>query len=246
MFITKWQTDQGLWQSALTLVRNQHYTDAAEVMKAIAVQTVQSIGGTISYQAFPTPKKQLQEEEVLYMQALSREIAQLAENRKKDKVAELTTEYLDRFVHLFAETERDADYLHKELLKGLIEIKLTKSKEKHYTLVKYVTTVDQLTLPKVVSVESDKENYVTPSEAAQIGGVSDQTIRRWCEKGKFPEAFKTDGGHWRIPKKYFKMSLQQSQRADAFMKKVDEETRKQLGGDVDEFDLDLDLDLDYS
>lgn len=240
MFITKWQTDQGLWQSALTLVRSRHYTDAAEVMKAIAVQTVQSIGGTISSQAFPTPKKQLEEEEVLYMQALSKEIAQLAEERKKDKVAELTTEYLDRFVHLFAETERDADYLHRELLKGLIEIKLTKAKEKHFTLVRPIKTLDKSTLSKIVSVESENTGYVTPSEAAEIGGVSDQTIRRWCEKGKFPEAFKTDGGHWRIPKKHFNMSLQQSRTADAFMKNIDEETREQFGGDVDEFDLDLD------
>ncbi|TYS17719.1 helix-turn-helix domain-containing protein [Rossellomorea vietnamensis] len=239
MFITKWQTDQGLWQSALTLVRSRHYTDAAEVIKAIAAQTVQSIGGTISFQSFPTPTKKLEEEEVLYMQALSKEIAQLAEERKKDKVAELTTEYLDRFVHLLSETKRDSDYLHRELLKGLIEFKLT-SQEKHFKLVKTVKTFDKSTLPKTVSVEFEKAGYVTPSEAAVIGGVSDQTIRRWCEKGKFPEAFKTDGGHWRIPQKYFKMSIEQAREADAFMKKADEETRDQLGGDVDEFDLDLD------
>ncbi|KQU24047.1 hypothetical protein ASG65_19115 [Bacillus sp. Leaf13] len=240
MYVTKWQTDEGLWKSALTLVKGQHYTDAFEVMKAIAVQTVQSVGGNISFGGFPTPQKKLEEKEILYMQSLSKEISQLVKQREKEKVAELTTEYLDSFVHLLSESKRESDDLHKQLLKGLIEQKLKELPDKRYIVVKPGN--HEGAILRGLAVESEKVEYVTSSEAAEMGGVSDQTIRRWCEKGKFPEAFKTDGGHWRIPQKYFKMTLQEARKADAFMKQVDEDTRDQLGGDVDEFDLDLDLD----
>ncbi|MEM5018639.1 helix-turn-helix domain-containing protein [Metabacillus indicus] len=237
MFITRWQTDQGLWQSALTLVRGQHHRDAFEVMKAIAVQTVQSVGGNISFGAFPAPQKQLDEKEILYMQSLSNEIAQSVKKREKDKAAELTAEYLERFVHLLSETDREADDLHKELLKGFIEYRLTEPPGKRYIKISTFKTPAEL---RVAPVKLERVDCITSREAAEIGGVSDQTIRRWCERGKFPEAFKTDGGHWRIPKKYFKMSLQEARKADAKMKQADEDTRRELGGNLDEFDLDLD------
>ena len=35
--------------------------------------------------------------------------------------------------------------------------------------------------------------------AADCFSKDTKTIRRWCEKGHFPGAFKTAGGHWRIP-----------------------------------------------
>ncbi|MCG1023851.1 helix-turn-helix domain-containing protein [Sutcliffiella horikoshii] len=171
------------------------------------------------------------------MQSLSKEIAQLVEQRKEEEVAELTTEYLDRFVHLLSDTHREADYLHKQLLKSLIEHKF--KEQKRYKVLKGAKIYDRSILGRIAA-ESEKAEYVKSSEAAEIGGVSDQTIRRWCEKGKFPGAFKTDGGHWRIPQKFFKMTLQEARKADSFMKDVDENTREQFGGEVDEFDLDLD------
>ncbi|WP_019413117.1 helix-turn-helix domain-containing protein [Paenisporosarcina sp. TG20] len=239
MYLTKWQTDEGLWNSALTLIKGQHYTDANEVVKAIAVQTVQSIGGTISIDTFPTHHKQLDEKEILYMQSLSREISELVGRRDKNKVAELATDYIDHFIQLLTENHKEADYLHKQLLKGFIKTQLLESHRKHYKFIRggkmYANSIFQ-----GLGVESEKGEFVTSTEAAEIGGVSDQTIRRWCEKGKFPEAFKTEGGHWRIPDKYLKMNLQQVRKANAFMKQLDEDTREQLGGDVDEFDLDLD------
>jgi excisionase family DNA binding protein len=54
---------------------------------------------------------------------------------------------------------------------------------------------------------AEKAEVYSSTEAAEILGVSDQTIRRWCEKRKYPDAYQTDGGHWRIPKKYFKITL---------------------------------------
>lgn len=48
MYQTKWPTDEGLWKSALILAKGQHYPEAFEVMKAIADQALQSIGGAIA------------------------------------------------------------------------------------------------------------------------------------------------------------------------------------------------------
>lgn len=62
----------------------------------------------------------------------------------------------------------------------------------------------------------ESEEVLTSTEAAEIIGVSDQTIRRWCEKGKYPDAFQTEGGHWRIPKKYFKISYEQARKRNSF------------------------------
>ncbi|RKO61733.1 putative site-specific integrase-resolvase [Caldibacillus debilis GB1] len=63
-------------------------------------------------------------------------------------------------------------------------------------------------------------------EAAEIVGVSDQTIRRWCEKGKFPEAKRTESGHWRIPKKYFKISLEDARKRRKFEQRLNEYNAK--------------------
>lgn len=63
-------------------------------------------------------------------------------------------------------------------------------------------------------------------EAAEIVGVSDQTIRRWCEKGKFPEAKRTESGHWRIPKKYFKISLEDARKRKEFEQRLNEYNAK--------------------
>lgn len=35
--------------------------------------------------------------------------------------------------------------------------------------------------------------------AAVVFDKDERTIRRWCERGVFPGAFRTAGGHWRIP-----------------------------------------------
>lgn len=44
-------------------------------------------------------------------------------------------------------------------------------------------------------------HWLDTAEAADVFGVSDKTIRRWCSDGRFPNARKTSGdtGEWRIP-----------------------------------------------
>ncbi|WP_168121793.1 helix-turn-helix domain-containing protein [Paenibacillus sp. HB172176] len=80
--------------------------------------------------------------------------------------------------------------------------------------------------------EQEQMEIYTSSEVAELLGVTDQTIRRWCEKGKYPEAYRTDGGHWRIPKKYFKISLEEAQKRKIFEQKLSDFNAS--NGEVDE------------
>ncbi len=70
--------------------------------------------------------------------------------------------------------------------------------------------------------EVDYANSYSTLEVAEIIGVSDQTIRRWCEKGKYPDAKKTEGNRWRIPKKYFKITLEEARKRKAFEQQLNE------------------------
>ena len=58
---------------------------------------------------------------------------------------------------------------------------------------------------------SEVEKLYKPQEIAELLSVSPRTIKRYCEEGAFPGAFKTKqtrSGHWRIPesglKAYYK------------------------------------------
>lgn len=75
----------------------------------------------------------------------------------------------------------------------------------------------------------------TSTEAAEIIGVTDQTIRRWCEKGKYPDAFQTEGRHWRIPKKYFKIPLEEARKRKAFEQELNEFNAQYGEANEDEF-----------
>ena len=96
----------------------------------------------------------------------------------------------------------------------------------------------QLLAPNFSEVEHSsavKEEVYTSSEVAEIVGVSDQTIRRWCEKGKYPEAQKTRGGHWRIPEKYFRVSLESARQRSSFEKQLNQFNKVQEEVDESEY-----------
>ena len=84
--------------------------------------------------------------------------------------------------------------------------------------------------------EADYTKSYSTLEAAEIVGVSDQTIRRWCEKGKYPEAIKTGGNRWRIPKEYFKIPLEEARKRKAFEHQLNE-FNAQFGEDNDDKSL---------
>ncbi|WP_374043712.1 helix-turn-helix domain-containing protein [uncultured Corynebacterium sp.] len=47
----------------------------------------------------------------------------------------------------------------------------------------------------------NEELWLSPAEAGQQfpGGLSASTVREWCHAGRFPGAFQTPTGRWRIP-----------------------------------------------
>ncbi|WP_071392645.1 helix-turn-helix domain-containing protein [Bacillus tuaregi] len=84
----------------------------------------------------------------------------------------------------------------------------------------------------ITAVPSD---VYTSTEVAEIIGVTDQTIRRWCEKGKYPGAFQTEGRHWRIPKKYFKLTLEEARKRKDFEQELNEFNAQHGEVNEDEF-----------
>ncbi len=78
------------------------------------------------------------------------------------------------------------------------------------------------------------ESY-TSSEAAKILDVSDQTIRRWCERGKYPNAYQTEGGHWRIPRTYFRITLEQAEQREEFEQELNRLNARKGEADESEF-----------
>lgn len=234
MNLKEWRSSEGLWKATLILVQGQHFSEAYEVMKVIAVQALQSISGANVFPAFLIPlNKTLDEKEILAIQSIAYEIDELIQQKETERAADRITEYLGRIIHLFSESQTEAENMYKKVVKALIESKMTNPDSDQFSKISEPAEMYR------VDTEYKNRDYATTSEAAEIGGVSDQTIRRWCEKGKFPGAYQTEGGHWRIPQKLFKVTLQQAREADAWMKKVDEDTRRQLGDDIDEFDIDI-------
>ncbi len=109
---------------------------------------------------------------------------------------DVASDYFYDFIQSLCQLMSDDDYsrVHRKMYRQIFIAQFNSiSHSQYYT----------------VPLESGVDTY-TSSEAAEILNVSDQTIRRWCEKGKFVHAEKTDGGHWRIPKTNFKISLEQA------------------------------------
>lgn len=81
-----------------------------------------------------------------------------------------------------------------------------------------------------------EENKIyTVQEAGEILNLSEQTIQRMCERGKFPGAKQTSSGHWLIPKKLFKVTLEEARKIRDDLKDIREKSLE--AGEEDEFDL---------
>lgn len=129
------------------------------------------------------------EEQIQSLKAFDSAISQALKNGNFDEAGDRYAQYLDALEDIF-EGEEGHELKKKlfgQLLKSSYKAKETSGQVKENAAA-YTTA---------------KRTAYTTSEAAEIINVSDQTIRRMCEKGKFPDAYKTEGGHWRVPAKYF-------------------------------------------
>jgi excisionase family DNA binding protein len=158
-------------------------------------------------------------------------LSELRETEKKMRAAYEYKDYHTTYYYL-------AEYV--EQLSELIEEDSTNIKKKLYASLfvqnqhKPYNKDNHEKLAKLVAVDIDKPFY-KPSEVAEKLGLSDQTIRRMCDQGKFPGAYQTDGGHWRIPQDAFITTREQDERAKEVLHQID--IKNMEVGDVDEFDL---------
>jgi len=58
-------------------------------------------------------------------------------------------------------------------------------------------------------------NFTLKKLALQLG-KSERTVRRWCDRGLVPGAYRTKGGHWRIPKEAVRRFDEIDKNASAF------------------------------
>lgn len=204
--------EEVLWDTVVLLKQQDYLENAKAVFKFLVERT---------FSLLKQPTDFLEESNIDIpsfdqydtFRGLDRQIRLCLKNNQIERANELLIDYIELLSQIIPNV--DAKKMQKQILAQL--------------LTNRFRTVDNHT-NKMFTIE--KNDTFTTSEAANILNVSDQTMRRWCEKGKFPEAYQTDGGHWRIPRKYFKLDLEQTKKRDNFLKKLDKINRQ--AGEVDE------------
>ena len=211
------QEQEKLWASVETL--STINTEQAEaVLKTTVERSLRQMG-------FTTPAisslslKITDAQSVIDLHQIERKVKHHLKNKDRETAYELLIDYL---LQLSEMTDKEPSLIHKKLIASLMANSERNSLSA--SLVKRTTKHRKI-----------ENSFYSPSEAAEKLGLSDQTIRRMCEKGKFVEAYKTDGGHWRIPKENFITTDEQDKRAKAFFDRID--TKNHEAGNVDEFDL---------
>ncbi|HEU5138457.1 MAG TPA: helix-turn-helix domain-containing protein [Bacillales bacterium] len=161
------------------------------------------------------------EDQILSLKAFDSAIGQAVKNGNFEEAGDRYAQYLVALQDILEESEwrKLKKRLFGYLLKTSYEAKSSSGQVKE----------------NAAPYTSAERTAYTSSEAAEIINVSDQTIRRMCEKGKFPDAYKTDGGHWRVPAKYFRLTPEQARKRQENMQPLIEKAKK--GGEIDEFDL---------
>lgn len=172
--------DSLLWDSVLTLLRAREAEQALSVLKKAAEGTFSVIH--VSPDFLDAAKMHVPTlAQVVQLKELDIKIKQSLENGRFDETSRCFVQFAERLDELF-QTSRKPEIemaLYQVILRML-----------------YVHETPNLYI-------HEKKAMYTTSEAAEKLNVSDQTIRRMCENDKFPGAYKTDGGHWRIPSRYF-------------------------------------------
>ncbi|AUD14464.1 MULTISPECIES: helix-turn-helix domain-containing protein [unclassified Planococcus (in: firmicutes)] len=211
------QEQENLWASVETL--STINTEQAEaVLKTTVERSLRQMGFTtpaISSLALKITDPQT----VIELHQIERKIKHQLKNKNREMAYELLIDYLSKLSEM---TDKDPAVIQKKLIASLMA-----------NSAKSPLRASLVNRP--ASHQKTGNSFYSPSEAAEKIGLSDQTIRRMCEKGKFAGAFKTDGGHWRIPKANFITTDEQDKRAKAFFDRID--TKNEEAGNVDEFDL---------
>ncbi|GAB1786102.1 helix-turn-helix domain-containing protein [Priestia megaterium] len=235
-----------LWDVALKLAKNEDYQEVTTVIKQIVHNTLGKLKIQLA-ESLPDHPIILGEDEILYMKKLANLIKHCTQEGNKDELIDLMTEYMDRFAHLLGNSEKEVEYLHKIFIKSFLKSILnSKLHPKFYRPVEamsvptiYTNIASSTAVPHRENL-SLKEDFYSTSEAAEFAGVTDQTIRRWCEENVYPDAFRTPGGRWKIPRKYFKRTAEETINARKFIQNLHNRVSKEVGEEkLDEFDFEL-------
>ncbi|KYD31053.1 MULTISPECIES: helix-turn-helix domain-containing protein [Bacillaceae] len=218
------QEQENLWDS-VQILSQINAEKAKAVFKVTIEKSLQQLGITVP--VFSTIRLSVPSTDRLsQLRQIEKKMREAYAHQEKEKAYEYLVDYIERLSQM---TEDDPLVVRKKLLASLLNERYKRKPKwsaKRYRLSASLAPL----LSKQVAAA-----YYTTSEVAKKLGLSDQTIRRMCEKGKFPGAYKTDGGHWRIPRKIFITTPEQDERAEEALQQID--IKNQKAGYVDEFDL---------
>ncbi|PDM39300.1 MULTISPECIES: helix-turn-helix domain-containing protein [unclassified Geobacillus] len=214
------QEQENLWDS-VQILSQINVEKAKSVFKVTIEKSLQQLG--ITSPIFSTiPLSVPNTDRLSQLRRIEKKMREAYAHQEKEKAYEYLVDYIEQLSQM---AEDNPLAVRKKLLASLLA-EHHKRKPKKYRL----SSSSAPLLSKQVATA-----YYTTTEVAKKLGLSDQTIRRMCEKGKFPGAYKTDGGHWRIPQEIFITTSEQDKRTEEVLKRID--IKNQKAGDVDEFDL---------
>jgi excisionase family DNA binding protein len=214
------QEQENLWDS-VQILSQINVEKAKSVFKVTIEKSLQQLG--ITSPIFSTiPLSVPNTDRLSQLRQIEKKMREAYAHQEKEKAYEYLVDYIEQLSQM---AEEDPLAVRKKLLASLLA-EHHKRKPKKYRL----SASSAPLLSKQVATA-----YYTTTEVAKKLGLSDQTIRRMCEKGKFPGAYKTDGGHWRIPQEIFITTSEQDERTEEVLKRID--IKNQKAGYVDEFDL---------
>ncbi|KAA9013841.1 helix-turn-helix domain-containing protein [Niallia endozanthoxylica] len=213
----KEREEEILWDTVTILKEQNLFENASVLFKTLIERTFLTL--KLPTKFLEDIKIDLPSNEVVNLiRILDKKIYQSLKSSDTTLAYESFVEYILKLSEIVPETDG------KKIIAKILAEQTQNYNENHMA-------VAELTIP--ITVEHT-EAY-TSTEAAEIIGVTDQTIRRWCEKGKYPGAFQTEGRHWRIPKKYFKISIEEARKRKAFEQELNEFNAQYGEANEDEF-----------
>ncbi|WP_245686881.1 helix-turn-helix transcriptional regulator [Tenuibacillus multivorans] len=209
-----------LWESVLTLADID--VDQAKAVFKVVIERFLHKVGMFTPLVSKIPLSLPSSEKAHVLRKLENEMLEILSHNDKDKKYELLVEYIDNISDL---SEEDSLLIRRKILASILSEKI---ENRQSIEINEITPEYQIKQEKTTS-------FYTPKEVSKKMGLSDQTIRRMCEKGKFPGAYQTGGGHWKIPHNAFITTPEQDQKADELFEQINAINEK--AGDADEFDL---------
>ncbi|WP_257348178.1 helix-turn-helix domain-containing protein [Pseudalkalibacillus decolorationis] len=219
------QEQDKMWESVQTLAEID-VDQAKAVFKAVIERSLQQLDlltPMVSSMRLSLPSA----DDLLQLQSIEKSMRDALAHQDEEKTYEILVDYIE---YVSKMVEDDPHKIQKKLLASFLS-----EGHKRKMKLKQVDGIYAITTPVAPLSKEIDVAYYTPKEVAKKLGLSDQTIRRMCEKGKFEGAYKTDGGHWKIPQGAFITTTKQDKRAEDVLRRIDANNKE--AGDVDEFDL---------